>query len=316
MARSGGARSGVDRIGWTVAWHPSSLRKVWNTTTQRRRVFFKRVLGIMKGMPKHISVSQISMHSKCGEQFRRRYEEGEICPPGFAALTGSGVHAGAAHAMEWKREHGGNVSPDDVRDVAVAGLDERFGADGAMLTSEETDQGVAASLGAARDRTAALAHFWGCVVQPEYNAPQWVEERWEFGLPNGQTLLGITDLATPGLVTDWKTGRRKLSQREADTSLQLTAYAIAYRRRYGVMPNVRLDCLTSRKQTTRTVLNASRGMTHVEQFAARLRAFTKSVASGSFVPCLPTEWFCSEKWCGYAKTCPYYIPDLEEKDDD
>lgn len=43
-------------------------------------------------MFKYLSVSQLDTFTRCGEQFRRRFMEGECIPPGIAARIGSGVH--------------------------------------------------------------------------------------------------------------------------------------------------------------------------------------------------------------------------------
>ena len=39
----------------------------------------------------HLSISQLEMLSKCGEQYRRRYIEEEIIPPAVAMLVGRSV---------------------------------------------------------------------------------------------------------------------------------------------------------------------------------------------------------------------------------
>lgn len=266
-------------------------------------------------MPKkHISVSQLTMHARCGEQFRRRYLEGEIVPPGIAAHVGSGVHAGAADAMRHKGEHGVDLAPNEVRDISVAAMDTRFAKEGALFTNDEKSSGAAQTVADARDRTAALAHYWACVAQPEYKEPRWIEEQWSIPLPNGEEMIGYVDLAVDGLVIDWKTGSRKRTAREAVTSLQLTAYAVAYQRQFGGdLPNTRLDCTIAGKETRRHVLDAPQTAEHVVQLARRINVFYKAVRAGAFVPCLPTEWFCDPRYCGFSATCPYFIPDLKKE---
>lgn len=78
----------------------------------------------------HISASQLVTFARCPEQWRRRYIEGDIIPPGIAALRGSGVHKGAETAMRSKIETHANMRPAEVVDIAVAGFDARYEADG------------------------------------------------------------------------------------------------------------------------------------------------------------------------------------------
>ena len=40
----------------------------------------------------YLSPSQMGMYCRCGEQYRRRYIEKEIIPPGFALIKGGSVH--------------------------------------------------------------------------------------------------------------------------------------------------------------------------------------------------------------------------------
>ena len=47
------------------------------------------------GKQKHISISQIMMYVRCGEQHRRRYQEGDILQPGIAQVKGTSIHLGA-----------------------------------------------------------------------------------------------------------------------------------------------------------------------------------------------------------------------------
>jgi len=257
----------------------------------------------------HFSVSQLGMYSRCPYQWFRRYGMGEKRPPGIAAHVGTGVHGGAKVALESKRDTGHDLEPGSTTDAAVAAYDARLAMDDVLLTPLERTIGRAKVAGAARDRTAAFAHFWACATQPEYQ-PVSVERR--FSLPlkgDGLRLVGVIDCEDQaGWVTDWKTGARRRPQKEVDCSDQLTAYAMAYHARHGTRPvGVRLDCLVEGEQTRRVVLDSERTRKHYAAFVERVKAALKAIRAGSFPACDPTSWWCDPKWCGYWEVCRYSV---------
>lgn len=67
---------------------------------------------------KHLSISQINMLGRCGEQYRRRYIEGEKIPPGIAALVGRGVDDSVTINLQNKIDTG------DLRAGAAGGPQE------------------------------------------------------------------------------------------------------------------------------------------------------------------------------------------------
>ena len=73
----------------------------------------------------HISPSQISMYSRCGEQFRRRYLAKDIVPPGVALIKGSAVHKGIETNNEQKMESWADLPKDDIVEAAVSTVKEK-----------------------------------------------------------------------------------------------------------------------------------------------------------------------------------------------
>jgi len=241
------------------------------------------------------------------------YCENERRPPGIALLVGSGVHVGAERAMKTKAETHANARAEDVRDMAVAGFDDRMHKEDVLFTKDERSQGRELVVGKTRDRVAAMAHYWACVAQPEYqpDAPEDVEHQWSIQLPKtGTVLVGVTDLIIRGTdqVVDWKTtGGRRIAQREVDTSVALSAYALAYLREHGREVNaVKLDVIQEGKQTKRYMLQSTRNRIDYENLLNRISTMMAAVRAGNFVPCNPGEWFCDPKWCGfYENGCRY-----------
>ena len=83
-----------------------------------------------------LSVSQLDMFARCGEQYRRRYIEGEIVPPGIAARIGTGVHKAAETNWREKMRTGRDMPLDAVQDCAAEAYHKAL-QDGVFFRSEE-----------------------------------------------------------------------------------------------------------------------------------------------------------------------------------
>ncbi len=253
----------------------------------------------------HTSVSQIEMYAKCPRQYEYRYMRGMIRPPGFALLVGSGVHTGCEVAMKSKALTGNNLRTADVVDAAVNGYDERT-ADGGVC--DDPGDGTVDSN---RDRVAAFASYWAAAVQPDYvpAGPEAVECRFNISITPALDFVGVIDLMThAGRLVDWKTGTKALTETDADTSLQLTAYSAAYRRINGADPlSVAFEQVVERKNETARVHQIGRRRTteDYQGLLQRIDLVAKAKQAGIFPPCSPSSWHCQPRWCGYARQCRY-----------
>ena len=259
-------------------------------------------------MKKHISNSQLETYWRCPEQYRRRYIEGEKVAPGVALLVGSGVHVGAETNFKQKIESHRDLSADDIIDAAVAGFDQRVTVDGYTLSSDEQSQGARQAIGAARDVVVTLAALHAAEQAPAYQ-PTEVEKATTIVLDNcSRDLVAITDLRDDKKrVCDFKTAARKPSDDEAHKSLQLTIVAAAYQVDHGEpCSDVRLDVLTKTKDPKRYVLQSQRDERDFASLAARIETTVSAIDAGIFPPTSPGNWACSERWCGFARTCPFY----------
>lgn len=256
----------------------------------------------------HVSATQVGMFCRCGEQYRRRYVEKHIIPPGMALHVGSGYHVGAEVNCRQKIESRRDLPVADIVDAAVAGFDARINADGCELTEEEASRGLAVTLGEAKDRLVILSTLHATEQAPDYQ-PVAVEETCRIILPRAsRDLLGILDLADDrDRIVDFKTGARKKPQSAADESLQLTVYAAAFMATRQRPPaEVLLDSAISTKKPTRQVLTSRRDQNDIRALAARLSTVIAAIDAGVFVPCNQDSFWCSTRWCGYARTCSYF----------
>lgn len=262
----------------------------------------------------YLSPSRINLYAGCGEAYRRRYIEGEIIPPGVALLKGSAVHSTADHNFSQKIESHVDIAVDDAREFAAAKFEERLEKDGYELSDEEKSRGEKIVLGEAKDDAVDMAETHLIRQAPDYQ-PVYVEETVLIEMPDcSHDLLGVLDLADDqGRVTDFKNGKKSYSQRDVDVNIALTTYAASYSVLTGELPReVRLDFLRPLKsEVKRGVVSGTRGKADFDALANRIDVMTRSIEAGVFPPADPGHWRCSKKWCGYARTCPFYVAERD-----
>lgn len=254
----------------------------------------------------HYSASQIDMYCRCPESYRRRYEEKEIIPPGIGALRGKGMHGGAAVNMRQKIESRRDLPAREIIDAGIAAY-EAEAKGGVMLTAEEAATGVDSLLASTKDDLVAILDVHAKQQAPAYQ-PIFVEHLVRLELPAApRDLLGVIDIGTAEGVVDFKTAKRSKSQSDADGSIQLTIYAALYAAETGRQADfVSLDSIIqTKKETKRQVLLSDRDEADFRALANRINAVQKGIDAGSFPPAAPGSWNCSEKWCGYYRTCPF-----------
>jgi hypothetical protein len=243
--------------------------------------------------------------------------EGERIPPGVAALVGGGVHSGIEMNMRQKLQTRMDMPPSRIVEAARAGLDQRLSDEGVTLSDEERGRGQGVVLGEAADRCVEFAQHHATRQAPCYQ-PVLVEHRVTLELPgHSHDFVGVIDLADEDdMVIDFKTGRKKRSQKEADLSFQLTGYAAMFHRVKGYLPSmVALDCLTkTAKGVDRHLLGSHRTEDDLEAIAHRIDVTARAMQSGAFVGANPaTDWHCSPRWCGYWRTCKFIPRHLRNK---
>jgi hypothetical protein len=259
----------------------------------------------------HISHSQISTLSKCGEQYRRRYVEGEKLPPGFAQIRGGAVHYPIEKNMLHKMETGELLSLDEVRQLAADAIDSRLAGE-IRLDGDYTERGLAAARGLVKDEVVQLAGLHATKVAPSI-VPTAIEVRIEVppsaALP--VTLVGILDLIDGGdRIRDTKTKQKSPSEGDADLSDQLTAYDLLFRALYGQAPkDLVLDHLvrTPGRGELKVVSQATtRSISDLGVYLRRVEAAVRAVDAEIFLPAPQDSWSCSERHCGYATSCLFF----------
>jgi len=255
------------------------------------------------------SFSALDTYCRCPEAYRRRYLEHEVLPPGIALLKGSGVHQGAEQNGRQKIETHEDLSVKEIVDISVSEFKDRSAQDGISLNVDEEMVGKDKIVGEAIDATARMAKGHAELQAPHYQ-PYIVEQycRIMTGAHISHDLTGKIDMIDDKhRVRDWKTASRKKSQGDADVSNQLTWYAAATKILTGIFPSdVGFDLIIdAKKGVARQELTSSRERADFTALIHRMNAVLAAINAGSFPPCLPESWNCSQKFCGYYDTCRF-----------
>ena len=258
-------------------------------------------------MPKYLSISQINMATRCGEQYRRRYIEGQIVPPGIALVQGTACHKAREHVMS-KRLATGTLCPvGEAQEAASVALKERWN-EGVIIDGAFEGMSDKQAQGAAEDQAVDLS-----TLDYTHNLvdtiPVAVEERVELvhaSLP--LPLVGVIDLRDDKkMIRDLKTAGKTPSQNDADTSPQLTMYAMLHRLVKGEQESgLQLDCLVKTKTPKAVNLQTSRDNDDIQVLLNRIARVVEMIDKGVFLPAPTDAWACSLKFCGFASTCPYF----------
>ena len=255
----------------------------------------------------YLSHSQINMFSNCGEQYRRRYIEGEKIPPGVAALRGRGVHGASEINFRQKIETGADLPKADLVDAAVTAFRETQYREGVWLTEEERGQGADVVVGKAIDSTVRLTGLYADNVAPAVD-PALVETRIRIELPESPyDMLGVVDVATKDhRIKDLKTAAKSKTQSDADSSLQLTWYGLSYQAATGhEVASVDLEVLVDTKTPKHQRLATTRSRRDYEVLVQRVNATIRAIQAGVFPPANPGWWGCSPRFCGFFSSCRY-----------
>jgi len=255
----------------------------------------------------HISYSQLSMYSRCGEQYRRRYIEGEKIPPGIALIRGISIHKGAEENNKYKLATKKDKKKSDIIEVVSATFDDKL-KDGIWLTKEDKSR-KSQIIGESKDDTVKLAGLYCDETAPQI-MPDKIELWFEIPLETTKLTGRIDIIDDKGFVRDLKTASKSKNQRVIDLTSQLTCYALAYEFLFGKPPsNIVLDVLVNTKVPKYQFLETKRSHKDIDILLKRLNTMLMGIEKGVFMPADPGEsWMCDEKWCGYFWTCPYRNP--------
>lgn len=255
----------------------------------------------------HLSVSQIEMYTRCPEQYRRRYIEKHIIPPGIAFVRGISFHKGAEYNFKQKINTKQDLPVEQVKEVIASEVDYIVKNKGVLLTQEEEKIGKKKVLGKIKDEAVSLGELFIKDSAP-YIQPVVVEDKEIIEIPEASyNLMGVLDVVDEkDVIIDFKTSSKSKSQEEADKSLQLTMYALTFRKKFKRATNgLRLEVFVAKKEPEIQRLTTHRTVEDVEAFVNRVNSIIKGIKAGVFPPATPGAWWCDPRFCGYYYTCKY-----------
>lgn len=254
----------------------------------------------------HLSISQLDTLSRCGEQYRRRYIEHEIIPPGVAALVGKATDQSVTRNLGHKIHTKEFLSVEDVAATARDSVTNDWQS-GVKLDPDEAARGATVTRGEAIDKAVRLSVLHATRTAPTLD-PTHVQRKWVVEMAGYPLdLVGVIDIQEGArAVRDTKTAAKTPNATCADESDQLTAYALAVQVIDGQPPAaVALDYLIDNKTPIAKPFLSTRDGDDFRALLHRVEVAVVAIEKGVFIPARQSDWWCSPKWCGYHGTCKY-----------
>jgi len=245
--------------------------------------------------------------SRCGEQFRRRYIEKDIIPPGVALVVGTATHRSIKKNLSHKLESKVCLPLEQVCDEARDALVSEWDGKGVSLQPEEAIQGVKQVKADAIDKAVRLSRLHATEKAPGLEFTH-VERSWVVELKGYPVdLAGQLDIQNGTIcVRDTKTAGKSPAASIADESDQLTAYALAVQVLEGKPPaQVALDYLIDNKTPVAKTFTSTRDDSDFRALLHRVENAVVAIEKGVFIPARATDWWCGPKWCGYHGSCKF-----------
>lgn len=269
-----------------------------------------------------LTVSMLDTEASCGIKFQRRYgyrfgvwHEEEIIAPGVAMLTGTVVHSTVKANLQHKMDNGRLLSLDQIKDLTSDGVKAEWNK-GVTLTDKEAAN-LEGTVGAAIDQSIALSRLHHELAAPSIN-PIALEEPFVLALKGYDfDLAGRKDIREENRIIDTKTAGASRVPKSAKT-MQMGMYALDELKQRARLPlEARLDYLVKLKTPKLVQVVSIPDMSWIDPLRRRIENFAQRLQSikdgkSQFTPAQPGTWQCSQKWCGYARTCPFYVPTDEE----
>ena len=242
----------------------------------------------------YLSVSQVLSYVRCPMQYYWRYIKGIVFPPQARMVEGKAMHKSleVGHRV-YKNTH--TPAPLDVL------LDAYHDAWKEMKKDVESWDGEKEDAIVVRDRTFLTDYRTNFVPKMR---PQEIERRFWLSMgKNNIPVVGFVDLIDleeddePAIV-DHKIVAKSKSQAEVDNDLQLTVYSYA-----NGASKVRFDSFVKLKKPKIAIARSTRVPADGRWAARVFDTVGQAISSGNFPTCDPSNWACTEKWCGYYSMC-------------
>ncbi len=262
----------------------------------------------------HLSPSQIAMYLKCSLQYFFRYHEGIKIPPKGIMTQSNCIHRAVETNFKQKIVTFLDLPISDVLDDFSTEFDERK-----HDTAWYEDEKPAAFKDQGYNLLGAYQEIISPTIQPSHVEYEFSINFDNFDIP----LIGRMDLIHNEQIADNKcTGKApSVILKEAESSLQLTAYALAYRAKFQkpekavsiialFRPKKEKEQLSHPfvKKATRTkaanvqTFHATRDQAAINRYLKLMAHVKHAIVNDIYHPCDPNNFLCSSTYCGYHDT--------------
>jgi hypothetical protein len=239
---------------------------------------------------KHLSKSQAEMYLRCAKQYEFRYIKGIKEPPNVAMVQGGSAHVALDMNNKHKVVHGVDLPSRTV----VERFESEF--ETSSFEIDRWDDPKELILGETGKLLTNYINQEASMIDPIASETRYEKE---LVVPDLGVIpvVAIIDIEEKNCLGDYKICGRKKSKNELEGDLQMGLYAWMKEVR-----NVYFELLIKKKcevfKQPFCVSDEQIAWSH-----ELIIEVAKGISKGSFPPCLPTEWCCSNAYCGYWHRC-------------
>lgn len=236
---------------------------------------------------KVMTFSQVAMYQRCPKQYFFRYVEGRKSPPSVPLVEGSSHHAWLDVNNRKKIQTGKYMKAKESVEMFVDDFERR---------SEEVDNWEGDSFDRVVKRANTMIVHYLDKVAPAI-VPTGSEEKFE-AVWDGTPVMGFSDLVEADTIWDYKVTGKPKTDRDVVGSLQLMAYAKAFKKK-------KVGFVSFNKKTANVTLTKAYAPKQQEKdWAVTVVAeVARAVRADAFPPTSPENWWCSSKFCGFWDIC-------------
>jgi CRISPR/Cas system-associated exonuclease Cas4 (RecB family) len=247
---------------------------------------------------RRFSHSLISTYLDCPRKAEFRYVEEVPSPKTAALVKGSACDSAWNRNLEQKIESGEDLAMDELKQLT----EEAFRADVKEQGGKDAVDWNGSDARSELDSALRLTEEWRLTLAPAIQ-PKAVQVRCEKTLPSGRTFIGFIDalgfVNGERAVIDNKTGKRRLSEKDADKSLQPYAYAWL---REKTTPFVFARAIDTGKTQSSEFVWTRRTQGDINWYGELVADVERAFETGVF-PANPTSNLCGATWCPFFERC-------------
>lgn len=240
--------------------------------------------------------------SRCGIAYERRVLLRQRTPPSARMAIGTAVDRAVRLDLQRKIDTQALAELDEVQQAARDGLIETWDTESVILDQQDAEDGI--DKAKAIDTSVGLSGFHHAELAPSLE-PTHVARPWCLDVEGIDIqVVGEIDIQEGRCaIRDTKTSAKSPVKTLADTSLQLSTYALAVRQIDGGLPEkVVLDYLVrtpARGDQKLVQLESARTEEQLQPVLERIYQMSRVIESGLFTPAPIDSWWCDPRYCPY-----------------